>query len=418
VASCAAQDPDVYYSDALAGATTDLKRHRPQLTFLLGALTAFAPMSIDMYLPSLPTLERAFSTDAASVQLTLAAFFVGLALGQVFYGPLVDRFGRRMPLYAGTTLYVLASAGCALAPGVHSLIALRFAEAIGGCAGVVVARAVVRDLFDERESARMFSLMMLVMGIAPILAPLAGGYLLLLSGWRSIFWALAVFGAACLAGALLWLPETRSSREVVRGGIGQALEGYGRMLAHRGFLGYTLAGGFAQAGMFAYISGSPAVFIDLYGVPAQHYGWLFGFNALGLIVASQINRRLLARHGARSVLAAANYVNAACGLVLVLLAMTGIGGFTGLLIPLFGYVASLGFVFPNSVALAMGPQGERAGSASALLGTVQFSAAAVASLAVGLLHDGTARPMAGVIAVCGVLAVLAQRVLVHQESSG
>jgi len=370
-------------------------------------------MSIDMYLPSLPTLERAFSADAASVQLTLAAFFVGLALGQALYGPLVDRFGRRMPLYAGTTLYVLASAGCALAPSVQSLIVLRFAEAVGGCAGVVVARAVVRDLFDEQESARMFSLMMLVMGVAPILAPLAGGYLLLLSGWRSIFWALAVFGGLCLAGALLWLPETRSQRATTRGGVGGAVTAYGQLLADRRFLGYTLAGGFAQAGMFAYISGSPVVFIDLYGVPAQHYGWLFGFNALGLIVASQLNRRLLVTHSAASILARANHANATCGIVLLLLASTGTGGFAGILVPLFGYVASLGFVFPNSAALAMAPQGQRAGSASALLGTVQFSAATLASIAVGLFHDGSARPMSAAIAACGVLAVLAQRLLVR-----
>ncbi len=369
-------------------------------------------MSIDMYLPSLPTLERVFGADAASVQLTLAAFFVGLALGQALYGPLVDRFGRKAPLYGGTALYVLASAGCALAPDVHTLVVLRFVQAIGGCAGVVIARAVVRDLFDEQESARMFSLMMLVMGAAPILAPLAGGYLLVLLGWRSIFWALALFGLFCLAGALLWLPETRPHRQRAKGGIGRALAGYGQLLADRRFLGYTLAGGCAQAGMFAYISGSPSVFIDLYGVPAQHYGWLFGLNALGLIAASQINRRLLMKYSAREVLSAANCANAMCGTVLMLLAVTGVGGFAGILVPLFGYVASLGCIFPNAVALAMGPQGERAGSASALLGTVQFTAAAVASVSVGVLYDGTAGPMAAVIAACGLLALVAQRLLV------
>jgi MFS transporter, DHA1 family, multidrug resistance protein len=393
-----------------------LSSNRVKLTFVLGALTAFAPMSIDMYLPSLPTLERVFRADAASVQLTLAAFFIGLALGQALYGPLVDRLGRKAPLYAGTALYVLASAGCALAPDVHSLVVLRFAQALGGCAGVVVARAVVRDLFDEQESARMFSLMMLVMGVAPILAPLAGGYLLVLLGWRSIFWALALFGLACLVAAVLWLPETRPRQPGAKGGIGRAIMGYGQLVADRRFLGYALAGGFAQAGMFAYISGSPSVFIDLYGVPAQHYGWLFGLNACGLILASQINRRLLVKYSARAVLSGANYANAVFGIALVLFAATGVGGFAGILVPLFGYVASLGFVFPNSVALAMGPQGERAGSASALLGTVQFSAAAIASVSVGVLYDGTARPMAGVIAACGILAALAQRLLVRERA--
>ncbi|MEO8627136.1 MAG: multidrug effflux MFS transporter, partial [Betaproteobacteria bacterium] len=233
-----------------------------RLTLLLGALTAFAPMSIDMYLPALPTLQNQFVIDAGSVQLTLAVFFIGLALGQALYGPLADRFGRKPPVLIGTAVYVLASAGCVFAPTIHSLIALRFAQAIGGCAGVVIARAIVRDLCDAQDSARMFSLLMLVMGVAPILAPLAGGYLLLLWGWQSIFWALALFGSLCLLATLIWLPETRPADATYGNGIGAALRGYRRLFQDRSFLSYTLAGGFAQAGMFAYISGSPSVFIQ------------------------------------------------------------------------------------------------------------------------------------------------------------
>jgi DHA1 family bicyclomycin/chloramphenicol resistance-like MFS transporter len=384
---------------------------RLRLTFILGALTAFAPMSIDMYLPSLPALAREFGATAASAQLTLSAFFLGLALGQALYGPLADRFGRKPPLYVGLSLYVVASAGCALATSIEALVALRFIQALGGCAGVVVARAVVRDLFDQRGSARMLSRMMLVMGAAPMLAPLAGGWLAAAAGWRAIFWTLCGFGIACIAVTFTGMPETRPGF-TVRPGVGAALRGYARLLAHRRFLGYTFAGGFAQAGMFAYISGSPFVFIDVYGVPAQAYGWLFGLNALGLIAASQLNARLVVRLGPDRLLARANAANALFGLALLAAAWTGAGGFAGLLVPLFGYVASLGFSFPNAAAGAMAPFPEQAGSASALLGTVQFAIAAVAGATVGVAHDGTAFPMAAVIAVCGVSAFAVQRLLI------
>jgi DHA1 family bicyclomycin/chloramphenicol resistance-like MFS transporter len=366
-----------------------------------------------MYLPSLPALERVFAADAGSVQLTLAAFFAGLAFGQVMYGPLADRLGRKVPLCAGLALYALASAGCALAPNVATLILLRTAQAVGGCAGAVIARAVVRDLFDAQESARMFSLIMLVMGVAPILAPLAGGALLVMLGWRSIFWVLALFGLLVLLGVLLWLPETRSAPSDRSAHPESALTNVARLAADRRFIGFALAGGCAQAGMFAYISGSPSVFIDLYGVPAQHYGWLFGTNALGLIAASQVNRRLLSRHGAQRVLSWALAAIAIFGALLVVVAATRVGGLPGLLVPLFGYVATLGLTFPNSTALAMASQPEAlAGTASALLGTIQFSAAALASVTVGVLYDATPVPMAAVIGVCGVLGVLADRLLV------
>ncbi len=367
-------------------------------------------MTTDMYLPSLPTLAREFGATGGAVQLTLAAFFIGLAAGQLLYGPLADRYGRKPPLYAGIVLFVAASALCALAPTLDALVALRFLQATGCCAGIVISRAVVRDLFEAHEAARMFSLIMLVMGVAPILAPLAGGYLLVLLGWQSIFWALALFGALCLLAAAAWLPETRAPHAAVA--LSRALPGYLLLLRDRRFLGFTLAGGLAQGGMFAYISGSPQVFIDVYGVPAQHYGWLFGLNAFGLIAASQLNRRLLRRMGPQAVLDRAASVNAALGVVLLLLVATGGLGFAGILLPLFGYVASLGMIFPNSQALALAEHGVRAGTASALIGTLQFGVAGIASSLVGALYDGSALPMAAVIAVCGVLALLSGRVLV------
>lgn len=363
-----------------------------------------------MYLPSLPALERYFAADAAAAQHTLAAFFVGLALGQLLYGPVADRYGRKPPLLFGLAAYTAASAGCALAMDIDSLVLMRFLQAVAGCAGMVVSRAVVRDLFDHRESARMFSVLMLIMGVAPILAPLAGGYVLVWSGWRAIFWLLAAFGTACVLAVAFRLPETIPP-SAPRPPTANALVEYASLLGDRRFMGYTLAGGFAQAGMFAYISGSPFVFIDLYGVPAEHYGWLFGMNAVGIIGGSQVNRYLLARFDADRLLARANVVNFGCGLLVLLMAWTDAFGLPGILVPLFLYVAALGFTFPNASAGALAPFPDAAGSASALLGSLQFSIAAIASAAVSALHDGTAMPMAGVIAACGLLAFIFHRSL-------
>lgn len=382
-----------------------------RLTLILGALTASAPMSIDMYLPSLPTLEVAFATDAASVQLTLAAYFIGLALGQAVYGPLSDRWGRRPPLVAGLVIYIAASIGCALAPTIDSLVALRLAQALGGCAGTVIARAVVRDLFEQQEAARMFSLMVLVMGAAPILAPLVGGQILTLFGWQAIFWALALFGLACLAAVLLGLPETRPAGRS-GGGFAGVLRTYALLLRDRRFLGYALAGGVAQAGMFAYITGSPKLFIDVYGIAPEHFGFLFGLNALGLITAAQINRRLLTRVSSDAVLYRASAMVASFGLLLLAMAALDPFGPLGVLVPLFLYVATLGFSQPNAIAGAMAAHAERAGSASALIGTLQFSVGALAGVLVGALPDDGPLGMAAVIAACGALALTAQRLMV------
>lgn len=383
---------------------------------MLGALIAFAPMSIDMYLPSLPTIAADFGVAASAVQFTLSSFFIGLALGQAVHGPLADRYGRKPPLYAGLILYIVASVGCALAPDIASLTALRFVQAIGGCAGIVIARAIVRDRCDAHASARVYSLLMLIMGLAPILAPFLGGWILSIAGWRAIFGTLALFGCAVLLGVWRFLPETRPTNSVSSAGVGAALRGYGELLRDRRFLGYTLSGGFASAGMFAYITGSPQVFITLYGIPAQDFGWLFGLNALGLIAGSQYNRRLLLRHSADAILRRANRATVMLGLVLIAVTVSGRGGLPGLLIPLFGYLVTLGFTGPNAVALALADQGMRAGSASALIGTLQFGIATLSSAMVGLLGSASALPMAAVIAGCGLLAYGAHRWLVDHDS--
>jgi DHA1 family bicyclomycin/chloramphenicol resistance-like MFS transporter len=375
------------------------------MLLVLGALAAFAPLSIDMYLPAFPAIEGAFAASTGAVQTTLATFFVGFALGQALYGPVTDAFGRKAPLYVGLAVYVAASAGCALAPSVAALAGLRFVQAVGACAGAVISRAVVRDVFTASEAPRIYGALMLVTGLAPILAPLLGGWLLAWFGWQAIFWALAVAGALCLVAVWLQLPETHPPAARRRLALVPSLAAYARLLADRGFVGYALSGGLAMAGMFAYIAGSPFVFIQLHGVPPERYGWLFGANALGLVIAAQANGRVRRPGHAHATLRWANVVQAASGLVLLATAAAGAGGLAGVALPLFVYVASLGFVLPNATALAMAPHGANAGVASALLGTLQFSTAALAATAVGALHDGTATPMALVIAACGAGAL-------------
>jgi DHA1 family bicyclomycin/chloramphenicol resistance-like MFS transporter len=373
---------------------------------ILGALSAFGPLAIDFYLPGFPAMALAFGTDEKHIQATLAAYFLGLSIGQLVYGPVADRFGRRVPLLVGVTLFTLSSLLCAFAPTLDWLIVARFVQALGGCAGMVLARAIVSDKCDAVGSAKVFSQLMLVMGLAPILAPMLGGLLVNTWGWQWIFILLTFFSAACLAAVALGLPESMPA-DRPRQPLSGAMGAYGRLLLDRVFIGHAITGGIAMAGMFAYIAGSPFVFIKLYGVPAEHYGWLFGSNAAGFILMAQVNARLLARTGPALLLSRMVWVYLGAGVVLLALAAMHTATLWPLLIPLFVCIASLGCIIPNASACAMNGQGARAGSASALLGCLQFSLAAGAASLVGMLHDGSALPMAWVIGGCGVLAVVA-----------
>ncbi|MCU1751417.1 multidrug effflux MFS transporter [Pseudomonas sp. 6D_7.1_Bac1] len=371
---------------------------------ILGALSAFGPLAIDFYLPAFPAMAAAFGTDEKHVQLTLAAYFLGLSIGQLAYGPVADRFGRRIPLLVGVGLFTLASLVCAFAPSLEWLIAARFVQALGGCAGMVISRAVVSDKCDAVGSAKVFSQLMLVMGLAPILAPMLGGLLVNLHGWQSIFIALTAFSALAALAVAVGLPESLPANQP-RQPLSGSLRQYGRLLSDKIFLGHALTGGIAIAGMFAYIAGSPFVFIKLYGVPAEHFGWLFGTNAAGFILVAQVNARLLSKRGPAFLLARTVWIYLAAGLTLLAVSSLHTEHLWPLLIPLFVCIASLGCIIPNASACAMSGQGARAGSASAMLGCLQFSVAAGAAALVGVLHDGTAMPMAMVISLCGVLVV-------------
>ncbi|MCJ0975359.1 Bcr/CflA family multidrug efflux MFS transporter [Pseudomonas sp. PS1] len=373
------------------------------ILLILGALSAFGPLAIDFYLPAFPAMARAFATDVEHVQLSLAAYFVGLAFGQLIYGPLADRYGRRWPLLVGVTLFTLASLACALAPSLDWLVTARFVQALGGCAGIVVTRAVVRDSCDPVQGAKVFSQLMLVMGLAPILAPLAGGVLMNAFGWPAIFVSLTIFSALCGIAVAWRLPETLPA-DAPKLPLGGTPRRYVALFKDREFIAYALAGGVAMAGMFAYIAGSPFVFIELYGVPAEHYGWLFGSNAAGFILVSQINARLLRLRGPGFWLRRFVWFYFASGAALLLLALSEPASLWPLLIPLFAGLASLGSILPNATACAMARQGQQAGLASALMGSLQFCVAALASASVGWLHDGTAMPMALVITLCALTA--------------
>ncbi|QDO97659.1 Bcr/CflA family multidrug efflux MFS transporter [Ferrovibrio terrae] len=382
-----------------------------RLTLILGALSAFTPLAVDMYLPGLPALERTLATDSGGVQRTLSVFFLGLAIGQLVLGPLSDRYGRRGPLLVGNLLFIAASIACALAPTIDSLIAARFVQAFGSCAGMVISRAMVRDLFEPREGARVMSLLMLVTGVAPILAPLIGGYILAVFDWHAIFWLMAGIATLVMIAARLWLRETRGPQPDMRLTLGSALRVYADLLTTRRYMGYALASGFGLGGLFSYIAASPFVFIDLFHLSPQAFGWVFGINAVGIIGFSQVNRALLRRFTLDEVLIVALFVMASAGLLLLVCTGFSIGGIWGVWLPLFLYITSLGAVLPNAGASAMAAEAHRAGSAAALIGTLQFGLGAVTSGLVGLLAASPALGMGMIVAACGVAGLAARLTL-------
>ncbi|MEV7730972.1 multidrug effflux MFS transporter [Streptomyces sp. NPDC088921] len=378
------------------------------VTLLLGGLTATPPLAMDMYLPSLPEVTDALHAPAATVQLTLTACLLGMALGQLVVGPMSDRWGRRRPLLAGLVVYVVATALCALAPTVEFLVGFRLAQGLAGAAGIVIARAVVRDLYDGVAMARFFSTLMLIGGVAPIVAPLIGGQILRVTDWRGVFVVLTVIGA--LLAALVWarLPETLPAAERHTGGVGEALHSMRRLLADLPFTGYLLTGGFAFAALFAYISASPFVIQEIYGASPQTFSLLFGVNSVGLVVVGQINGKLLVgRVSLDRVLGVGLLVVTAAAAALLLMA-TGTFGEVGLApvaAALFVLMSAMGVTLPNAQSLALLRTKHSAGSASALLGTSSFLIGAIASPLVGMAGEDTAVPMAVVQLAAALVAL-------------
>ncbi len=372
---------------------------RLRLVLILGSLTAFAPMSIDLYLPAFPELTRHFGVSQASVQLTLTACLAGLALGQLLSGPCSDAIGRRRPLLIGLAVYVAASVGCALAPSAAFLTGLRLVQGLAGAAGLVIARAVVRDLYSGVALARFFSLLMLVSGLAPVLAPLIGSQLIRVMPWQGLFAVLAGFGLLLLVGAGFGLPETLPPPVRRRGGLRATGRVMRELLGDRRFVGYALASGLVFAAMFSYIAGSPFVLQQIYGLSPQLYGVAFGVNALGIVALGQLNGLLLRWLPPRRLLAAGLVLAALGGVGVITAVLAGLG-LPVVLPTLFAVVASVGLVLPNSTALALSGRPEQAGSASTLFGVLQYLFGAVVAPLVGAFGAGTAVPMAALM--CGL----------------
>ena len=386
----------------------ELAATNPGLRFivLLGLLDAFGPLGIDMYLPAFPHIEQDLQARGGAMQLTLSLFLAGLAIGQLICGPISDRVGRRQPLLYGSAAFVVACLACAFARSIEALIAARFVMGLAGSTGMVIARAVVRDTFEEADSSRIYSMLMLVIGIAPIISPSVGGWLLQFGGWGSIFWALAGFGCMCGFAVAIDLPETHPTERRNRDSITTVFQRYGALLVDFKYMGYAAPVSLALGLIFAYVASSPSLFMQYYRLSPTAFSLVFASNAVGLIGAAQVNRWLTHHYETHAILRAASIVNALAALLLPLLACTGIGGFPAIYADLFLCLTTVGLILPNATAAVMAPYPHQAGVASALLGMLQFSVGAATGAIVGLFHDGTARPMAFTMALCAAISLV------------
>ncbi len=376
-----------------------------KLIVVLGGLSAFGPLSMDMYLPGLPSLTRDFGASASTGQLTLTACMLGIAAGQLFTGPLSDTLGRRRPLLVGLLGYVVASLACAAAPSIWTLIVLRFIQGVLGGAGVVIARAIVRDLFSGVEAARVFALLMAVMGVAPVFAPLIGGQALAITSWRGIFVVLAVIGIPLLLGTVAWLPETLAPERRHGGGLRVTVRRFRGLLSDRSFMPPATAFALACAVLFAYIAGSSFVLEDVFGVSPQVFSLVFAANSAGLVGMSQVSGRLVGRFGPAALLRF-GLCGVAVGSLATLVVTLAHAGLAPLLVSLFVIVSFIGMAFPNAAALSLAEQEGALGSASALLGVGQFGTGAVIAPLVGLAGTHDAVPMAVLIGACGIGALV------------
>ncbi|HWN89252.1 MAG TPA: multidrug effflux MFS transporter [Chitinophagaceae bacterium] len=375
------------------------------LILILGFLTAIGPLSIDMYLPAFPAIAKSLNTSVARVTLSLSSFFIGISVGQLFYGPLLERFGRKKPLYAGLCIYLLASVGCALAASVDALIALRLFQALGGCVGMVAARAMIRDLFDVKENAKIFSTLMLVVAVSPIIAPTLGGYITAALGWHYVFIMLIIIDVLILTGIYFMLPETKKPDPGFSLKPGSIIKSYASVITHPQFYTYAFTAAVSAASIYAYIGGSPHVFMEIYKVNEKQYGWIFALIAMGLIGASQLNSVLLKNYTSEQIIKAALTCQTIIGAVMVLISLFGWGDLFVTIFFIFIFFCCQGFVFPNASALSLASFGHNAGSASALLGGIQMGIGAGTSALVSFLQNNTALPMIGVMACCTISAL-------------
>jgi DHA1 family bicyclomycin/chloramphenicol resistance-like MFS transporter len=369
------------------------------IILILGMLTAIGPLSIDMYLPGFSVIADDLHTTIEKVGFSLSSFFIGICVGQLLSGPLLDRFGRKKPLYVGLIIYIFASIGCGLSDSVEMLIFFRFIQALGGCVGMVAPSAVVRDLFPVEQSARVFSMLILILGVSPILAPTFGGYMVAAWGWKPIFFVLAIITAIILTIVFFFLPESKKADPNYSLKPAAILGNFKEVLKQKQFTTYAISGNFVSAALFAYLAGSPFVFMELHGVHQQTYGWIFALIAAGLITSSQINNLLLKKYKSDRILRTVITIQATLGIIMWIGSATHLFNLYSLIAIMMLFLSCQGFIFPNAAAMAMAPFTKHAGSAAALMGAFQMAMGALASALVGVFFNETIMPMVTVMLV-------------------
>ena len=380
------------------------KKDRFFTIFTLGLLSAMGAFSIDMYLPGFPDIARDLHTTVAHITLSITSFFIGISVGQMIYGPLLDKYGRKKPLYIGLAIYLVTSLACAFAPTANALIVIRFFQALGSCAGLVASRAYVRDIFPVSENAKVFSLLMLVLALSPIVAPTLGGYVSSSFGWQSIFYILATIAGLTLLLVLIKLPEGRKPDLSISLLPRPIIHGFLEVAKVPQFYTYAFAGAIASSGLYAY--GSPFVFMEMYHVSEKQYGWIFAIVAMGLIGASQVNTVLLRKYSSEQIIKATLFCQCLAGLALVLGTWFHFLGLYSTIFLAWVFLSTQGFAFPNSSALCLAPFTKNAGTASALMGALQLGIGALSTALVSIFNNGTAMPMAVVMCCCAVSSFL------------
>lgn len=373
---------------------------------ILGFLSAVGVSALDIYLPALPSIAKDFGTDGSTLQLSLTSYFIAMAIAQIVYGSVSDMYGRRPPLIAGMTIYVIGAIGCALAPSVHALIAFRFIQGLGAGAGAVIARAIVRDLHTGPEAARLMSLLMLVFSISPLLAPLAGSFIVSMATWRDIFWVLTAFGVLGAFLVTFVLNETRTKEKRLESSLSGAFKNYGLLLIDPYFMGVVGIAAFGMSSYMVYVSNSSFVIIEHFGLTPSAYGIMFALNAIPFFVFSQMNARLARRYGLRRVVRTAALLYSSMMVLLLATRLAGIDNFVVMTVLLLAGYGFLGLVVPSSAVLALEAHGRIAGTASALMGTLQFVAASIVTALVSLFFDGTSMPMIAGIGLCSMMVVM------------
>jgi DHA1 family bicyclomycin/chloramphenicol resistance-like MFS transporter len=382
------------------------KQQQFVLIMILGALCTISPFSIDMYLPGFPAIARDLQTTIDKVQLSLTAYLVGIAAGQLIYGPLLDRYGRKLPLYAGLFIYLFASLGCALTTSIHALIVMRFLQAVGGCAGLVAAQALVRDLFPANKTAQAFSSLTLVIAISPMIAPTVGSYVTVAFGWPAVFIILTLLTALIILAVYFILPKGKNADPTLSLKPAAVMRNFYIVLKQPQFIVYSIAGGIATAAPFAYIAGSSDVFINIYHLSEKQYGWIFAFLAFAMIAPTQLNQILLKKFTSEQIVKYTLLYQTIIGLVLAAGTWYGWYNEYALIVMMFFFLSGQGLTGPNTAALSLAPFTKHTGSAASLMGCFRMASGGIVSALVSVLHNGTAMPMVGIMVLCVVTGIL------------